>query len=51
MVSLKVPVPVVPVSGVTVAVEGAAPEVRLSASQLDVLLAVQLRLPVPAFAI
>jgi hypothetical protein len=51
IVSLKVPVPVVFVSGVTVIVEGAAPEVGLSASQLDVLLAVQFRLPVPALEI
>ena len=50
-VSLKVPVPVVVVDGVTVIVAGALPEVTLRPSHDEVSLAVQLRLPVPAFAI
>jgi len=50
IVSVKVPVPVLTVEGLTVIVAGAVPDVALRPSQLVVSLAVQLSEPVPAFA-
>src|SRR5712692_10875835 len=50
-VSLKVPAPVVVVSGVTVIDAGATPEVGLRPSQVVVSLGVPLSQPIPRFAI